>query len=72
MLKQYLYKQRCFKEKPCFEQFKIQVLKTRSIEFYIAKKNNKLQQHTLKWEKDCKNNPSYVEDNYVLEYIQEM
>ena len=47
--KQYLYRKRCFKELPSFEEFVHVIQQTRNIEAYIAKKNNNFNKHLKKW-----------------------
>ena len=49
LLKQYIYRKRCYSQLPNFYEFKSMVLETRSVEFYIAKKNNQERKHFLKW-----------------------
>ena len=49
LLKQYIYRKRCYGQKPQFEEFKKEIEKTRKIELYIAKKNDKESKHFIKW-----------------------
>ena len=52
LLKQYIYRKRCFKEKPTFQEFKQIVWQTKNIENFIAVKNNQLAKHVKKWKAD--------------------
>ena len=48
--KQYIYRQRCLKEKISFEAIKAQIFTFQCIEKFIAKKNGMLALHNNKWE----------------------
>ena len=67
VLKQYLYRKRCYKQLPNFQEFKALVLETRNIEFYIAKKNNRVAKHFKKWYNENHNFSSYFESNFSIE-----
>ena len=47
--KQYLYSSRCMGKLPCIKQFKVKLKTMYDVEWYIAKKNNKLNKHYRKW-----------------------
>ena len=49
MLKQFIYRKRCFKQVPNFAEFKQEIKRHKNIEHYIATKNNHLRKHYKKW-----------------------
>ena len=65
MLKQYIYRKRCHMQKPTFHEFKDIVYKMKTVERFIAVKNNKERLFYKKW---GKNNTvlSYHEQNSVF------
>ena len=63
MLKQYIYRKRCFKEIPTFNEFKRMIVNNRNVERYNALKNDNMTKHIKKWNIDNAS-PSYIEDGY--------
>ena len=57
ILKQYIYRKRCFKEAPNINEFKKLIWNIRNVERYIAVKNSQEDKHMKKWS----NNPTYYE-----------
>ena len=49
LFKQYLYRQRCFAQKPNRTEFSQLVWKTRAVEKYITEKNNLTDKFAAKW-----------------------
>ena len=49
LLKQYIYRKRCLKEKISFQAFKAHVTSIQNIEKYIAQKNNRMGKYRKKW-----------------------
>ena len=54
--KQYIYAQRCLKKPLNIEELKSRIAKVKSIEKYVASKNNKLFKHNAKWRTICNAN----------------
>ena len=51
IVKQYIYRQRCKKERVCGAQLRREIWQTKNIEKYNAIKNNKLLQYQKRWER---------------------
>ena len=47
--KRYIYNQRCASKKPNFSSCEHLLYVTKEIEYYIARRNNKLSKHYAKW-----------------------
>ena len=52
LTKQYIYRQRCFKKEPNYNELKTMIYQMRNTEKFIAIKNDKIKKHYLKWGKD--------------------
>ena len=76
VIKQYLYKQRCLRLDPIFQEVKALIYSLINIEKYIAIKNGKLMKHNKKWyglaEKTGSDAGKETLDDYVNQYIEEM
>ena len=72
MAKQYIYKQRCLREKISYKGFIKQVCRVKAMEKYYATKNNRLKKYQVKWketvESSCQENSTNIED-YIEEYF---
>ena len=66
ILKQYIYRQRCFKKPLSFEELKMEFQRTENIEKYIAQKNDKMYRHEFKWNRKSENEPR---TGYIREYV---
>ena len=49
LTKQYIYRQRCFKQIPRWDELKVLIQRTIAVEKFIAIKNKKLSKHNKKW-----------------------
>ena len=49
LLKRYIYNQRCQAKQITFTGYQNVITNTRDIEYYVARKNNKLKRHVKKW-----------------------
>ena len=49
LAKRYIYVNRCLQKEIVFDSFKALIQDQKNIELFIAKKNNKTQQHNVKW-----------------------
>ena len=72
LTKQFIYRQRCLKQTMNFLTLKTYIQRVKTIECYIAKKNNKLGIHTKKW--TGLNNRTLDSDiqQYALRYVESM
>ena len=71
LLKQYVYRKRCFKELPLYEEFVDTIWSFKNIEKYIATRNNKLSKHYKKWADKKQDNEQTI-DEYINTYINDM
>ena len=65
--KQYIYRQRCFKESLSFPVLQAQFRRMENVEKYIAVKNNKLQKHLKKWNAGSNSIDNFSE--FVTNYV---
>ena len=68
MVKQYIYRQRCWKKLPIFNEVKNEIEQCRNVEHYYAVKSKQLIKHFKKWtsEKNNSNEQSNDSNNIVL------
>ena len=69
-IKQYLYKQRCLKEAVSFAHVKASIAKLKSMEKYIAVRDNKIMLYRKKWEYRTRTEENIY--NYTEQYIAEI
>ena len=73
LFKQYLYRKRCFKEIPKYEEFETIVIQIKNVELYIATKNNRINKHLKKWNLTLNTTRvSYQERHYIEQYLHKM
>ena len=72
-IKQYIYRQRCFKKRPKVQELKAIVANIKGIEKYIAVKNGHFVKYISKWEYTSMNDDEnrHVEMQNFIEYISE-
>ena len=66
--KQYIYSQRCLGKQLSFQEVKAKISKLKSIEKYIAVKNNKVDLYIKKWERSMGTVQTHQE--YIQGYVE--
>ena len=70
VVKHYIYRTRCFKEKPAIQALKAYVEEMRKIELYNAKQQGNVYYYNRKWWGiDCPYNSANDVEDYIMEYI---